>query len=176
MRCRILPLLLAALCLAQPAAASAQAAPRSLLERVPVSLHVKVPLQRPALSTSGVLSQVGMGMLGGFAVSTAVMLPIAMAGWDGSGPSDAVILGLAGPAFVGGTMAGIHWAGRRQGMRGNPWATAGGVLVGLTVAGAAMQPFISEDGEEVGGPGPLLVFLLPAAGGTVGYALTRGTR
>jgi hypothetical protein len=167
-------LLLGVLASALPATATAQNLPSVGLERTPVRLSMTLPLAKPGVTTRGLLAQTGMGIVGGIAGAGAVGIPLMLAAW-GNEYNEAVMITLLGGAYFGGTVAGIHYSGRSQGMRGNPWATAGGILGGLVLGGAVMQPFIDDEGE-VSGPAPLLVFVTPSMGGTAGYALTRSTR
>lgn len=174
---RICHLLVASLILATttPHTLNAQSAARHALDRVPITFSITLPASRPALTTRGLLLQAGAGTLAGIAAGTVVALPMAMASW-GRGPVNETLFGvLVGGAYLGGTVAGIHYAGRAQGMTGNPLATTAGIFGGLVLAGAAMQPFIDDEGE-VTGPAPMLVFVLPGVGGTAGYALTRRAR
>jgi hypothetical protein len=165
-------LILVALLLAGATGSPAGAQSRSA--QTPVRLGVTLPLSKPALSGRGLLLQAGMGILGGAAGGLAAALPVMMASWDRP-VAEGVAIVLVGGGFVAGSTYGIHRAGRAQGMGASPWATTAGVVAGLTVAGALMQPFIDEEGYAEG-PAPLLVFVMPSAGGTAGYALTRRDR
>jgi hypothetical protein len=167
-------LLAGVLALSLPAAATAQSHGLAALEQSPVRLSVTLPLERPGVNTRGLLAQTGAGIVGGLAGMGAVGIPLMLAAW-GNSVNEAVGITLLGGAYFTGTVAGIHYAGRAQGMRGNPWATAGGILGGLVLAGAAMQPFIDDEGN-VEGPAPLLAFVAPSMGGTAGYAMTRSAR
>jgi hypothetical protein len=169
--CSILLLLL---CLAPSTRAVAQASAHRAPAPVPITLSFRLSQGKPALSARGLLLQTGVGILGGIAGMAVVGLPLMLASWE-SPVDENLTIALIGGAYFVGTAAGIHYAGRGQGMRGNPWATAAGTLGGLVVSGAMMQPFIDDEGNAEG-PGPLLVFLLPSAGGTTGYALTRRFR
>lgn len=173
---RIRQLLCACLLLAAtvPHTLHAQIPVRRAFDRVPITLSMTLPTGKPTLTTRGFLLQTGGGMLGGLAAGTAVALPLALASW-GSPVNETLFGVLVGGAYMGGTVAGIHYVGRANGMTASPIATTGGVLGGLVLAGAAMQPFIDEQGE-VSGPAPLLVFVAPSLGGTAGYALTRHVR
>jgi hypothetical protein len=157
-----------------PHALHAQPAARRTLDHVPITLSVTLPTGRPTLTTRTFLLQSGAGMLGGIVAGSAVALPMAMASWGGR-YNETLFGAVIVSAYFGGTMAGIHHVGRAHGMSGNPLATAGGILGGLLLAGAAMQPSTNEEGE-VTGPAPLLVFVAPGFGGAGGYALTRQAR
>jgi hypothetical protein len=168
-------LLAAVLCIAATTAADAQVPAHRAFGRAPVTLSVTLPTGKPALSTRGLLLQSGAGMLGGLIGMSAVGLPLMFAAWGEASVDEGVMLVLIGGAYLGGTTAGIHYAGRAQGMKGNPWATTAGTLAGIVVGGALMQPYIDDEGNAEG-PAPLLVFVVPAMGGTAGYALTRSVR
>jgi hypothetical protein len=159
-----------------PAALHAQA-PRGAAAAVrglPLAVSIRAPLQRPGYTMSDFTAQSLAGALGGIAGMAVVGTPLLLMSGGNTIP-EAVLVPLLGGAYLGGTVAGVHHRGRARGMSASPWATAGGTLVGLTVAGAAMQPFIDDDGE-VSGPTPLLVLILPAMGGSTGFALTRRVR
>jgi hypothetical protein len=169
-------LLLAAPLLPAPAALHAQAAGGEVraFRGIPLVVSVPVPLRRPAYSGGDFAAQSLAGALGGIAAMAVVGTPLLLMSGGRTIP-EAVLVPVIGGAYLGGTVAGVHYSGRRRGMSASPWATAGGALVGLTLAGAAMQPFIDDEGE-VSGPAPLLVWVLPAVGGTTGFALTRRAR
>jgi hypothetical protein len=157
-----------------PVRASAQRAPArtSSSMQVPVAVRVSVPTQRPTLTFGRLAAQSGWGFLGGLAGLTVVGLPLALASWDSANPiSEDAAVAMMGIAYLAGTTAGIHRAGRNQEMRGNAIATVGGVLAGLVLAGATIQ----VDDEGYAEPN-LLIFVAPAIGGTTGYALTRTAR
>jgi hypothetical protein len=168
-----LSLVLAASCLLAPSAAvHAQAGSGSALGRVPLTIAVRVPAARPALSVGDFLLQAGGGAVGGLAGMFAVGVPLMMANWSTSSPvSEDLVVGLIAGAYVAGTTAGVHYVGRRQDMRANPFATVGGALVGLVLAGATVQ----ADEEGYAEPNPL-IFIAPALGGATGHALTRRAR
>lgn len=166
--------LLAILLWATGSGAAAQSAPpRSAALRVPISLSFSVPVGRPDFSAGSALRLAGLGALGGWGAAMVVMLPLAAASWDSdaSNVEDGLVVALTGAAFLAGHTAGIHYGGRREGMRASPWATAGGVLAGLTLAGATVQADENGDAEP-----NLLILIAPAAGGVTGYALTRRHR
>jgi hypothetical protein len=159
-----------------PAALHAQA-PRGAAAAVrspPLAVSIRVPLQRPGYTISDFTAQSLAGALGGIAGMAVVGTPLLLMSGGNTKP-EAVIVPLLGEPYPGGTVAGVHYRGRARAMSASPWATAGGTLVCLTVAGAAMQPFIDDDGE-VSGPDPLLVLIVPAMGGSTGFALTRRVR
>ena len=167
-------LLILLLCSCASTAAVAQATGHRSFAQVPITLSVTLTGGKPVLSVQGLVLQTGAGMLGGIAGMVVAGVPLMLASWDSSA-EEGLMLTLIGGAYVAGTTAGIHYAGRRQGMSGNPWATAAGTLGGLAVSGAMMQPFIDDEGNA-DGPAPALVFILPSVGGTSGYALTRRSR
>jgi hypothetical protein len=162
-------LLILLFCAAEPATAEAQRAANRRVVPIGITLSLPVPAEKPSLSPQGLLHQVGFGILGTIA-GTVAGLPFVLS----SSESD---LGIAmfSLAFVAGTTAGIHYAGRKEGMSANPWATSAGVLGGLVVAGAMMQPSIDDEGTSEGAA-PLLVFIMPSVGGTYGFAMTRRSR
>jgi hypothetical protein len=156
------------------AAAKAQVPVHRTTEQVPLVLSVRLPLSKPPISSRGLLLQTGAGMLGGIAGISAVGVPLMLAFW-GSPVDETLMVFLMGGAYIAGTTAGVHHAGRRQGMSARSWATAAGTVTGLVVSGAAMQPFIDDEGNAAG-PAPLLVFIVPSMGGTAGYVMTRRGR
>jgi hypothetical protein len=174
-------LLMSLLLVPDPAAAAQQPS----MDLPPVRIGMSIPVSKGSFQRAGRPPMTGnqyvrhalYGALGGFAAGTAVMLPIALRGWDGNETPEALIIGLTVAAYVGGTTYGIHWAGRRDGTTANPWATAGGVLAGATVAGAIIGAAAAAAGEE-GDPGAagLLILVAPPLGGTAGYAATRRWR
>jgi hypothetical protein len=167
-------LLCVAFAAAFPCLSTAQPSARHGLGQTPIVLSVTLPTGKPPLTARTLLLQTGAGMLGGPIAAAAVGMPLTIAAWL-TPTNEALLLGVIGGAYFVGTVAGIHHVGRERGMSANPWATAAGIVGGLLVAGAAMQPFIDEEGA-VAGPVPLLVFVVPSMGGTAGYALTRRAR
>jgi hypothetical protein len=163
-------------------AARGEAQSRLPSPTVPVTLQVSVPVgaiqrgrERPPITTSGVLSQVAGGAVGGAAGLAAVGVPMLFAAFAGMDrPSDAVLVGVLGGGFVTGSTLGVHYMGRRQEMSGSPWATAAGVLAGAGLIAALRLPLVSDDDDYREPHLPLL--LPPAAGGTAGYLLTRRAR
>lgn len=170
MRALTFVLVATVLCSAAPEPAEAQGPMRQALEQAPSAVARSQSIAKPALSRGGLLVQTGAGILGGMAALVPILYVTA-----GSGMDEGLMLGAVGVAYTAGTTAGIHYAGRAQRMTARPWATAAGVLAGLALSGAAMQPFIDEDGNA-DGPAPLLVFVIPSMAGTAGYALTRRSR
>jgi hypothetical protein len=166
-------LLVALLCAATSSPLIAQAGVTT--RTIPITLSLTVPLGQPPEVTAGSFAtQAAFGALGGIAGVLVVGLPFMVSGRE-QPPNDSPLMWLLGGAYVGGIVAGVHYAGHRQGMRGNPWGTGGGVLAGFTLAGALMQPFVDDEGELTG-PAPLIALILPGVGGAVGYTLTRRAR
>jgi hypothetical protein len=159
---------------AAPRPAGAQGKASHFAPPVPVSFSVTIPLgKKPPYSAGQFFGQSATGLAGGVLGGMAVAIPFMLASWDSpSPPNEALMIAAISTAYVGGVMAGVHWAGRRQGTIASPFASAAGVLGGLMVSGAIISASVDEEGQG-GGVGSLLVFVLPSMGASAGHALTR---
>jgi hypothetical protein len=131
----------------------------------------------PPVTVRAALRQTAAGFVGGTIGVAAVGVPLLFAAFSGSveKPSDAVLVTMLGSGLVTGTTYGVHWAGRRDNMTGNPLVTAGGVLLGSAVVLASGAALTYEGDEDYAGPRVSLL-LAPAIGGSAAFLATRRAR
>lgn len=169
----VIMLALALVALGGPQPASAQRSVAGVLEHVPIGFTIGLSQGRPDVSVGGMLIQTAAGIGGGILGAMVVGVPILLGTYDNPDPIDEGLGLLAmGAAYVGGTVYGVHLAGRWSGQAANPWATTAGVLGGLVIGGAVGV----EEAEDGTAEPSILIFTAPAMGGTLGYTLTRRAR
>jgi hypothetical protein len=112
--------------------------------------------RRPPRDNRIIASQVLAGGLTGFGGVVAMTIPYALSGLGGRKVNETSFVIAAGAAYVMGTVAGVHRAGKHHGLRGSVKGTLIGAAVGL-----------------LGGPAVLVTFPL---GATMGYQRTRAYR
>jgi ABC-type cobalamin transport system permease subunit len=160
MRLLLSSLLAAVVCSASPAFSQMEAPHHTAAASVPLRLTFSVPANRPPASTRQLLAQTGAGILSGAVGAAVGVLAVTLVS---SGTERTEALPFAAMAgSLAGMPVGIHYAGRRQGTRGNPLATGAGILGGVALSGMVGNYVVAG--------------IAGSAGGTFGYSLTRRAR